>query len=670
MKTSPPIADRRPLIWAVALAVVGPLLLAETWQSWFSSRRLATQFVSTPLWMWWTGATVDPISGGMPDSVNLSYGLLLSCAAGLLVGLVLLSCGGLRLLRKDASTSDYATCAVGWGAAFAAIGLWDWAWILAHTVGWTSLATLMEISPQFWLSACVAAGASVTLSVLSQRTVPSLEKPFPWRGVIALAGIYTVAFVSMNWTLYWNLLVPHGDSAMYEEHLWNVLHGKGFRSYLDQGLFLGEHVQVVHLALLPLYLIWPSHLLLELCESLAIATGAIPVAWMVFRHTRSRLAAVCVAAAYLSYFPTQFLDIEIDLKTFRPEAFGLPLLLAALERLDARRLTAGLTFAALTLTVKEDYSIVLAMLGLWVAATGWREKRTSWKSAGGCLLVLSAGYLVLSTRVIIPYFRSGAEVHYASYFQQFGKTPEEIAVTILTRPDRFLGALATHDTALYALALLVPLAGLPLLAPERWSIGAPTFALLCLNELAPDPRHQFHAPLVAIAFWALPVGMARLIEWWKSPRALPLASHLTWTSALATAFFFSIGPWSLPFWDFGTEWNWRKLYADSRRADEFAKIESLIPRTARVASTDFVHPRFTHHERSYDYSDFARKVSGGKTGAPPDTDYIVIDTRHPYSRIRRPEEVPEYRDHPDEWELLPDQTDGYFIVLRRRSSAL
>jgi hypothetical protein len=30
--------------------------------------------------------------------------------------------------------------------------------------------------------------------------------------------------------------------------------------------------------------------------------------------------------------------------------------------------------------------------------------------------------------------------------------------------------------------------------------------------------------------------------------------------------------------------------------------------------------------------------------------------------------VPEYRDHPDQWELLPDNTDGYFIVLKRKHS--
>ena len=59
-------------------------------------------------------------------------------------------------------------------------------------------------------------------------------------------------------------------------------------------------------------------------------------------------------------------------------------------------------------------------------------------------------------------------------------------------------------------------------------------------------------------------------------------------------------------------------------------------------------------------------MNDNKPGAPPDTDYIVIDTQHYYSAIKRPDQIPEYRNHPEQWELLPDNTDGYFIVLKRK----
>ena len=109
-----------------------------------------------------------------------------------------------------------------------------------------------------------------------------------------------------------------------------------------------------------------------------------------------------------------------------------------------------------------------------------------------------------------------------------------------------------------------------------------------------------------------------------------------------------------------------QLYVHDARADHFRKVSAKIPRESRVASTDFVHPRFTHHERSYDYSHYRRRVAGYDERVPDDTDFIVIDTRHPYSTIKSPDEVRELQTQPDHWELLPDDTDGYFIVLHRK----
>ncbi|MCH7990330.1 MAG: hypothetical protein IID46_14405 [Planctomycetes bacterium] len=84
-----------------------------------------------------------------------------------------------------------------------------------------------------------------------------------------------------------------------------------------------------------------------------------------------------------------------------------------------------------------------------------------------------------------------------------------------------------------------------------------------------------------------------------------------------------------------------------------------------MASTDFVHPRFTHHERSYDYSEYPRAVNDGKPGVPSDTDYIVIDIKSRYSEISRPEQIPEYKHNPGDWELLHHEAEEYFIVLKR-----
>jgi hypothetical protein len=145
----------------------------------------------------------------------------------------------------------------------------------------------------------------------------------------------------------------------------------------------------------------------------------------------------------------------------------------------------------------------------------------------------------------------------------------------------------------------------------------------------------------------------------RSERIALAASTWCLFSALFSSSFLSLSPLGIAFWDPYSSRFWKDHYVPGERARRFPAAFSLVPQDSRVASTDYVHPRFTHHARSYDYSHYRPEV-------PADAEYIVIDTRHPYSEIKRPEEVKEYRDHPEEWELLDDRTGGYFIVLKRR----
>lgn len=628
-------------------------------QSWLMSPGLATGFMSRPTYEVLVAAVgATPAAEGEPRSISWMVASLI-----VITGMFVTWGIGAATLRRSISQWSWRC-----GLCWCALGAWEPVRIVVALSGLPLFGAVIEAVPPLWVAMCLAAGMTAWFALgtphvrQNDRTVLGL-----------LIVTYVVVFVTMNWRLWFNLYIPHGDSAMYEEHLWNLLHGKGFRSYLDQGLFLGEHIQFVHLGLIPIYVLWPSHLLLEACESLALALGALPVAWMTRRHTQSAHAAVCAAAAYLLYMPLQSLDIEIDLKTFRPEAFGIPLLLLTLDQLDRGRMRGFLFGLAACLTVKEDYAIIIGPLGLWILASAWKQpqvlgmatSRRTWAILGGTLMVFSVVYLWLATRVLIPWFRPGEEIHFARYFSRLGDSPEQIVQTIFLRPDIVLGELITPQTVLYALLLLLPTGGLALRSPGRLCVGLPLFGVLCLNELARDPRHHFHAPLVAIVFWATATGSGRF----RTPEenTLRRTGHWLWTSAFATGLFFSLSPFGLSFWDTGSSWHWAKLYGSTNRGAEFAKIASLIPVTARVASTDFVHPRFTHHVRSYDYSQYARKVSGYELRVPEETEYIVIDTTHRYSTWKTPNDIPEYRETPDQWELLTPEGGSAFIVLKRCS---
>ncbi len=712
-----PSADPRRLLWSSLCVLGGVAAQALSSQTILASEATVTCFFSRELWQTLVGRLGGRM-GFVPDG-----GMVAELGFLPLFGVWLLAAGvswGLaaRLIRQhhQSTWSDSlatAGFACGW---WWLMGLWELTRLLAFVVGWQSLDQLLFVTPQFWQAMALAGWlvhpfcmspshprpASSVPTTASLTTFVSRQASF--KSVLVLIAIYIVVFTAMNWRLWFNLRIPHGDSAMYEEHLWNLWHGKGFRSYLDQGLFLGEHIQVIHLLLLPLHWLWPSHLLMELCESTALAIGAIPVFRMARRSTGSDRAALLMSAAYLLYFPLHFLDIEIDLKTFRPESFCVPFFLFAFDALEEKRLRRALILLAIALSAKEDYSIIIAPLGVWIAASAWwsagkkgqrlsafgfRPSASQREFFVGCgLAVFGVVYLLLATGVVIPWFRGGAELHYVKYFSKFGDTMGDVAWNMLTNPGLLFGELLTAKTALYALSMLLPVGFVALLSPGRLAVGMPLFGILCLNELAADPRHHFHAPLVPVVFWATAVGVgnagavAKKLKSFLAPspprplapsapsaswNADSFARQFVWASAFSSGLFLSISPSGITFWDPHASLSLWRLYAHDPRADHFEKVFAKIPLTARVAATDFVHPRFTHHERSYDYSHYHREVAGYEDRVPDDTDFIVIDLRHPYSDIKSPDQVREVRTEPDRWELLPDETEGYFIVLRRRS---
>ncbi len=633
----------------------------------------ARQLVSAGLWrrfVTFLGGTITPSATGLAV-VELSLGWMTGVVA--LTSLALwIFAGWLRYRRGDRSLGAGMRNAGGAWLAWLALLLWLALWTFGISPGLQRL-TLILLPFVLGLSAAVW----LTRILLDATRGPSIDPPAstsPPLALIAAMLIFVGVFTWMNWQLYWSLRLPHGDSAMYEEHLWNLTHGKGFRSYLDQGLFLGEHLQVIHLLLLPLHWLWPSQLLLELCESIALALVAVPVYQIALRHSGRRHAALSLAVAVLFYFPLHFLEISIDLKTFRPIGLGIAPLLFAIDRIETKRFRSAAALLLLALSAQEDYSLVLAPLGIWTLLHFARRDRDSagvWFGAG--LFVFSTAYFLLAVLVVIPAFRAGADVHYAQYFGELGNTPGDLARRMLSDPGAILSQWFSVRTLFYLLAMLAPLGGLSLLSPGRLFVAAPLAGILALMQLSADeggaqiliPFHHFHAPLVPFVLWSAAAGLGgRTAERGTSPAL----GRLALASAVFVGVWFTNSPAGIGCWDRDSPGYWRTRYVPDDRAALFPLVFVQIPRNARVASTDFVHPRFTHHERSYDYSQYPRRVANYERRVPDDTDYIVIDTRHPYSWIHSPDDVPELREQPERWELLPDETRGYFIVLKRRQT--
>ena len=663
----------KPVAWLAA----GTLAAGLTLQSVLQNPDTASVFLSRATWDRWLGATVDP-------QLQLASVSLVGC-----LFVVALMAGALAAAnRRD----PLPPC-----RAFGLAGLGAFAWLVLEIVasivsggataadGWTVGLVVFSTG----ISSTVAAAfLAVWVAALLHGLLPNEWSPRTAAVAVGVAAAaYLVAYLALNVGLYGNMRVPHGDSAMYEEHLWNVLHGKGFRSYLDQGLFLGEHIQVVHLLLLPLYAIWSSPLLLEAAESLAIAACGPLVYRLARRHGASPQTAAWLGVTTLLYTPLTYLDISIDQKTFRPITFGVPLLLWTIDAIERRRWRETAAAVVLTLSCKEDYALVLAPLGAWIAAfpslglpdeANTSDRKTQTRRAGLIVAAASLAYLVLAVLVVIPAFRGGEQTHYAAdYYPKLGGSTGEIVVTCLTQPWVPLGIILAAPGLIYLAHTLAPLGGSPLLSPSRLAVALPALGITILNkftEQMPQPVHHFHAPVLPVLFWAMAAAQPfaavvgktssrwRLPDRW-TPRPVTLARFVA-AMALATGLFDGYGPLSIRFYDPGQKLFAPNLYVPDDRAAAWDAVDALIPLDARVASTDHIRPRLTHRERNYDYGQvFRRAVADYEDRVPDDADWIVLDRRGPYSSIGSLDEIRELQREPERWEVV---ADGAFIVLRRR----
>ena len=596
-------------------------------------------------------------------------------------------------------------------------GFWIVAWLLATSTSNPALMNFLLFTTALFTALIVALSLNGFIDRLT--TVPSatlIKKNGADRTtlgrrelivVLLAAGCWEATSFWMNERLYAGLLVPHGDSAMYEEHLWNVWHGKGFRSYLDQGLFLGEHIQIIHLLLLPLHRIWPSYLMMELVASCSLAICVVPIFSMAKRHSGSSRAAMWLALAWLLFFPMHYLDIAIDLKTLRPSCYGLPFLFWGIDFAERRRLIWSSVCFLIALTTQEDFALVVGAIGAVLfliaqqnseAAPPDEAKRFARWSMG--LLVFSVIWVLLAVLVVIPAFRGGDVVHYSRYFGDLGSSPGDLFRTALHSPGKVLSRFFSLRTLFYVLVLTVPIGLIPLRRPMYLIAGAATFGMLSLiqlgnssgttdasglSELPPIPFHHFHAPLLPVLFWAAAASLRldNAISWRAGRRQPPgtapsqqlpgksavSRARLAFFCAACTAISGSLMPVGATFWSDLSAFGRKKLYVPGERATEFHKILALLPTDARVASTDHVHTRLTHFDRSYDYSGYLRAVNNYKPGVPADSDYIVIDTGHRYSEIKSIDQVRELREEPESWEVVPNDTHGLFIVLKRKTAA-
>lgn len=293
---------------------------------------------------------------------------------------------------------------------------------------------------------------------------------------LVILFLYTTVFAGVAIWRYENFLVQDsGDLTIFAQVIYNAPHDRPFYSTVDGQNHFGVHNSLVLILLVPFAVIIPAPYVLYASTILSIAVSAVPIYLIVKEEFKNENLALILGMVYIM-LPALVGQVYLS---FHEINLVLPFLTFAFYYFVKERFYPFLLAFILGLTVKEDVSLTLFMFSIY-AIIKKRDKKWYLFPA-----LLSISWLLVSIKVIIPYFDRSQGYPMISYFSHKGYSFSEIIVDTIFHPCSTLSVLTHPDSLSYLFVLLFPMGViLPLLSSEML-FSVPS---LLINMLAESSR--------------------------------------------------------------------------------------------------------------------------------------------------------------------------------------
>jgi uncharacterized membrane protein len=356
--------------------------------------------------------------------------------------------------------------------------------------------------------------------------------------VYAVSFFYAALFFAAAAADYLLYFAPRYDLGNMTQTVWSTAHGHFLQMSSPTGDLisrLGVHFDPFLALLAPLWLLWPSPLMLLAVQAIAIASGALPVYWLARKHLDNSGFSVVFALAYLLYAPTQF-------NAYTPVgihavSFSIPLILYAIWFLDNDRLAWFAVFGVLAATTKEEIAAAVGGLGIWYALSRGR------RLAGATIFAFGTTISILIFEVVIPHYAHGNLIFKGRY-TDVGGTPGGIAKTSVTDPVALIHQMATGHKLFFLILVFLPFLGFWAREPLMLVGALPDLAinLLSSNDKQTTIFYQYTAGIIPFVVAASVLGAAKMRKRRHAPPALlavvcllAILSPLVFTGSVLTS---------------------------------------------------------------------------------------------------------------------------------------
>jgi uncharacterized membrane protein len=344
-----------------------------------------------------------------------------------------------------------------------------------------SLEQLLRISFDAWAERPQRpASAAPSLALRAMRGLHVTFTVFFARPRIVLATVILLAACHAAFMSLWAVWSHERfgtfgyDLGQYDQIFASTLHGRWLAIPAlgwpqTWGELVNGHADLGTFYMLPIYAIYPHAPTLLVMQATMLAAASVPLYLFARNHLTAPLA-FAIALVWLLYAPLH----GAELYDVHMQPFGASWAVFAIAAVDRRRWVLYWVFFTLAILCREDVSMGLAVLGIFLALSGQRVKTGIATAAIATLYFVSLRFVIMTNNAFAVIFK---ELYAPGQPENFGS----IVQTMISNPA-FLGkSLIRWEKLRYFAQIFAPLAFLPLRRPILWVLGIPGFILTLMS---------------------------------------------------------------------------------------------------------------------------------------------------------------------------------------------
>jgi len=414
--------------------------------------------------------------------------------------------------------------------------------------------------------------------------------------------IYTLIFTVLFILRYRSFFAETWeDLAIYNQILWNIVHGNGPYCSITQTLFFGHFTPILYLVALP-YAFWPHIYSLYFILSLSFALGAIPLFMLSKRVFSSSWMALYIALIYLLLPTLHFLNLT----DFRPILLCIPLLLCAFYFFYEKRFFPFVVFIILSAFCYETVCLNIIFFGIYALML---RRSLKWVIVP---ILIGTSWFIISVSVMMPalgYKEFMRKLFYAHYIQD--ATSKGRILYIFSNPSEMFKRIISKTKFLYIWHISgLPYLFLPYLSPLLLIIALPTYLGIALRIGVFNTSGSHHvATIIPFLAIATVFGLNKCLSFFSKHRF-----HYLRRSFLITIFFL-IFLSNFGYTRFGSIaanmydkrfMNVRNIfdpifYIQDEQDKIALKLIAMIPKDASVTTSGDLLPQLSHRKTLYEF---------------------------------------------------------------------